>query len=177
MAKLGPTVTHDVDNRAKITQAFDRVAYFLELQAPDGNTQYLYVSMGDFIDSLDKIGIPTAPSSARLQQNVASLNIYSNVRGIVTGTNLNGGNIEFWPDNYGPANGANVPNASGQVYDFGDQPGDPRDSYGSMHVHNHDAKQTLLSVNHWREGKGADLGISNQATGNAGNWPVKRSRV
>ena len=185
LAKLGPTITYDVDNRAKITTAFDRVAYFLELQATDGNTQYVYISMDNFTDSLAKLGIPTVASGARFQQNVASLNVYSNVRGIVTGTNLNGGNLEFWPDNYGPANAANVPNASGQVYDFGDQPSDPPDGYGSMQIHNHDAKQTLFAVNHWREGKGADLGIGNQATGsadwtfaaNAGNWPVKRLRV
>jgi sialate O-acetylesterase len=54
-----------------------------------------------------------------------------------------------------------------------------------MQVHNYEAKQTLFAINHWREGKGADVGIGNQATGNAdwtfagnaGNWPVKRLRV
>jgi sialate O-acetylesterase len=54
-----------------------------------------------------------------------------------------------------------------------------------MQVHDHDAKQTLFAMNHWREGKRADLGIGNQATGsadwtfagNAANWPVKRMRV
>ena len=30
----------------------------------------------------------------------------------MTGTNLAGGNIEFWPNNYGPNNSAKVPNAS-----------------------------------------------------------------
>ena len=185
LTKLGPTITYEADNRSKISSAFDRVAYFLELQAADGNTQYLYVSMDAFTDSLDKIGVPTVVSGVRFQQNVANLNVYSNVRGIVTGTNLSGGNLEFWPDNYAASNGANVPNASAQAYDFGDQTSDPRDGYGSMQVHNHDAKQTLFAVNHWREGKGADLGIGNQTTGsldwtfaaNAGTWPVKRLRV
>jgi sialate O-acetylesterase len=185
LAKLGPTITYDVDNRAKLTSGFDRVAYFLELQADDGNTQYVYVSMNAFTDSLDKIGIPTVKSGGRFQQNVTGLNVYSNVRGIVAGTNLSGGNIEFWPDNYGTANAANVPNASAQVYDFGDQPSDPRDGYGCMQVHNHDAKQTLFAVNHWREGKSADIGIGNQASGhpdwtfaaNAGSWTAKRLRV
>ncbi len=185
LAKLGPDIAYDVDNRAKITSPFDRVAYFLELQAADGNTQYVYVSMDAFTTSLDKIGVPTAKSGGRFQQNVANLNVYSNVRGIVAGTNMAGGNIEFWPDNYGTPNSANVPNASAQAYDFGDQPGDPLEGYGSMQVHNHDAKQTLFAINHWREGKSADVGIGNQASGNAdwtfaanaGNWPVKRLRV
>lgn len=185
LAKLGPTITYDVDNRAKITQPFDRIAYFLELQGGDGNTQFVFVSMDAFTASLDKIGIPTAASGARFQQDVANLNVYSNVRGIVTGTNLTGGNIEFWPNNYGQANAANVPNASGQTYDFGDQPADPTDGYGCMQVHNHNAKQTLFAVNHWREGKGADIGIGNRPTdhpdwtfaGNAGSWSAKRLRV
>ena len=81
--------------------------------------------MDAFTDALDKIGVPTAASGARFQQNVSNLNVYSNVKGIVTGTGLTGGNIEFWPNNYGPANSANVPNASGQVYDFGDEPVGP----------------------------------------------------
>ena len=95
------------------------------------------------------------------------------------------GGIEFWPNNYGQANSANVPNASGQAYDFGDEPTDPPDGYGSMQVHNHNAKQTLFAVNHWREGKGADVGIGNRSEGNpdwtfaanAGGWQAKRLRV
>jgi len=78
-----------------------------------------------------------------------------------------------------------VPNASAESYDFGDEPTDPAVGYGSMQVHNHDARQTLFALNHWREGSRADLGIGNQATGNpdwtfaanAGNYPVKRLRV
>ena len=185
LAKLGPNITYSADNRPKIQKPFDRIAYFLELQGADGKTQYLYASMDAFTDNLDRIGVPTVQSGAKFQQNVARLNVYSNVRGIVTGTNLSGGNIEFWPNNYGPANSANVPNASSQVWDFGDEPADGADGYGSMQLHNHDAKQTLFALNHWREGKAADLGIGNQPKGNpdwtfaakAGSYPHKRLRV
>jgi sialate O-acetylesterase len=185
LSKLGQTINCDADNRARITKPFDRIAYFLELQAADGSMQYLYASMDAFTDSLDKIGVPTFQSGARFQQNVSHLNVYSNVKGIVTGMDLSGGNIEFWPNNYGPANSANVPNASGQVYDFGDEPTDPADGYGSMQLHNHDARQTLFALNHWREGSAADLGIGNQPqgnpdwtfAGNAGSYLSKRLRV
>jgi sialate O-acetylesterase len=185
LAKLGPTITYDVNNRAKIQQPFDRIAYFLELQGADGNTQYLYVSMDAFTDALDKIGVPTVSSGAHFQQNVANMNVYSNAKGIVARTGLAGGNIEFWPNNYGPANSANVPNASAQVWDFGDEPAEPVDGYGSMQIHNHDARQTLFALNHWREGSHADLGIGNQPTdnpdwtfaGNAGSYQAKRLRV
>ena len=78
-----------------------------------------------------------------------------------------------------------MPNASPEVYDFGDQATDPADGYGSMQVHNHDAKQTLFAVNHWMEGNGADVGIGNQPSGNpdwtfaknAGTWKSGRLRV
>jgi len=185
LAKLGSTITYAVDNHATIHQPFDRIAYFLELQSADKNTQYLYVSMDAFTNALDKIGVPTAKSGAFFQRNVANMNVYSNVKGVVAGTGLAGGNIEFWPNNYGAANSANVPNASSQVWDFGDEPSGPPDGYGSMQVHNHAAKQTLFALNHWREGSHADLGIGNQPTGNpdwtfagnAGSYQVKRLRV
>jgi sialate O-acetylesterase len=185
LGKLAWDIQYDTDNRGNIKKSFDRIAYFLELQESDGNTQYLYVSMDAFTSDLEKIGVPTLNSGAHFQQNVTNLNVYSNVKGIVNGTNLAGGNIEFWPNNYAPDNSANVPNASGEAFDFGDQPNEPADGYGSMQVHNHDAKQTLFAINHWSQGSKADLGIGNQPAnnpdwtfaGNAGTYPAKRLRV
>lgn len=185
LGKLGADIVYDVDDHAKITKPFDRIAYFMELTANSGETRYVYVSMDAFTKSVDKIGVPTAASGAFFHQNVAHMNVISNAKGIVNGTDLGGGNIEFWPGNYAAANSANVPNASGSVYDFGDEPSGPPDGYGSMQVHNHDAKQTLFAVNHWREGGKADLGIGNQEAnnpdwtfaGNAGTYKAKRLRV
>ena len=185
LSKLGPDIKYDVDNHAKIHQPFDRIAYFLELQGANEKTEYLYVSMDAFTDALNKIGVPTLASGAHFQRNVADMDVFSNVKGIKTGTSLRGGNIEFWPNNYGAANSAKVPNASSQVYDFGDEPADPANGYGSMQVHNHAAKQTLFALNHWSEASRADVGIGNQSTGNpdwtfagnAGAYKVKRLRV
>jgi sialate O-acetylesterase len=185
LSKLSSNIRYDVDNHTKLDRPFDRIAYCVELQTADGTTQYLYVSMDAFSDALDKIGVPTLQSGARFQRNVANMNVYSNVKGITTGTGLAGGNLEFWPNNYGPPNSANVPNASGQAFDFGDEMGEPADGYGSMQIHNHDAKQTLFALNHWRDGDKADLGIGNQPTGNldwtfagnAGSYLAKRLRV
>ena len=184
LGKLGETIKYDVDNRDKIGKPFDRVAYFIELTSGN-DAKYLYVSMDAFTDDLGKIGIPTVASKAVFQTNVANMNVISNVKGIAAGAGLKGGNIEFWPNNYGAANAANVPNASPQVYDFGDEMADPVAGYGSMQVHNHDAKQTLFSVNHWSVGQGADLGIGNRPTdnpdwtfsNNAGSYSAKRLRV
>ena len=185
LAKLGQTITYTADNSSRINQPFDRVAYFLELQSGNGDPQFVYVSMDAFTTDLGKIGVPTVVSGARFQQDVANLNVLSNVKQIATGTGLKGGNIEFWPNNYGTPNSANVPNASGQVYDFGDEPADPAGGYGCMQIHNHDAKQTLFAVNHWVEGAKADIGIGNQPANqpdwtfaaNASSYPVRRLRV
>ena len=185
LTKLGPAIKYDVDNHQDIHRPFDRIAYFLELQDADWNTESLYVSMDAFTDDPGRIGVPVFGSGAHFQQNVANLDVYSSVKGIVTGSQLNGGNIEFWPNNYGPQNSANVPNASADIFDFGDQPTDPEDGYGSMQVHNHDARQTLFAINHWREGSHADIGIGNQPknnpdwtfAGNAGGYRAMRLRV
>jgi sialate O-acetylesterase len=185
LGKLGHDIQYDTDHHKDIPPNFDRIAYFMELQEADGNTQYVYVSMDAFTSDLGKIGVPTISSGAHFQTNLSNLFVVSNVKGIVNGASPSGGNIEFWPNNYSADNSANVTNASGEVYDFGDQPVEPADGYGSMQVHNHDAKQTLFALNHWREGSQADLGIGNQASknldwtfaGNAGTYPAKRLRV
>ena len=141
--------------------------------------------MEAFTDDPGKIGVPYFGSGEYFQQNVTNMDVYSNVKGIVTGSHLMGGNIEFWPNNYGQQNSAHVPNASSEIFDFGDQPTDPADGYGSMQVHNHDARQTLFAINHWREGAHADIGIGNQPknnpdwtfASNAGSYRAMRLRV
>ena len=184
LEKLGSEIHWQVDNHSSV-HSFDRIAYCLELEKADGESQAVYVSMDAFTDAIGKIGLPTLQSGANFQQNVANMTVVSNVKGVTTGTHLAGGNIEFWPNNYGPENSANVPNASSATYDFGDQPTDPADGYGSMQVHNHDARQTVFAINHWREGSHADLGIGNAPSGNpdwtfsgnAGDYTRKRLRV
>ena len=185
LAKLGKEPQYDVDSSGTLGKAFDRVAYFLDLRKSSGRAEYVYVSMDAFTDDLKKIGVPSLATGAVFQQNVANMTVLSNVDGIVAGTGLTGGNIEFWSHNYGPPNSASVPNASTSVWDFGDQYSDPVDGYGCMQVHNHEAKQTILAVNHWVAGATADIGIGDSDgdtrdwtfKANAGTYEVKRLRV
>jgi len=188
LSKLGANPTYDVDNAARIAKKFDRIAYYLELAQNDGPTQWVYVSMDAFTDDLKKIAIPTVASKAMFQQKVTNANVLSNVNGITTGEGLATCNIEFWPHNYGPINSASIPNASAQLWDFGDQPSDPVDGYGCMQVHNYDAKQTIFAINQWKSGgNGANIGIGNSTgddrtrdwtfVGNAGSYSLKRLRV
>jgi sialate O-acetylesterase len=173
LAKLGAQINYDADQHRQI-QAFDRIAYAMELQDTAGQWQWVYVSMDAFTTDAGKIGVPTFASGAQFQQPLAHLDVFSNVPGVVTGTDLAGGNIEFWPNNYEQSNAAKVPGASDQTYDFGDHMTDPADGYGSMQIHNHDAKQTLFALNDWNGGDGADLGIGNSPGANP-DWTFAKN--
>ena len=129
---------------------------------------FAWVSMDAFTADVNKIGIPTLGSGAFFEQPVTNMNVVSSVAGIVGGANLAGGNIEFWPSNSSPANSAAVPNASSAAYDWGDTPA--QGNYGSMQVHNHDARQVIFAFNRWGGAGGvADVGIGNRA-GNYLDW-------
>jgi sialate O-acetylesterase len=174
LSQLGHDIHYTADHSAEITKPFDRIAYAMELQDTTGKVQWVYTSMDAFTKQPDKIGVPTVASGEQFQCNVSNLIVFSNVPGIVTGENLPGGNIEFWPNNYGTANATRVPNASDATYDFGDQiSSDLTDGYGSMQVHNHDAKQTLFALNHWKETP-ADIGIGNAPSGNP-DWTFAKN--
>jgi len=186
LAKVGKPVKYDADHRGEVTKPFDRIAYLMELQKGTGPVQYVFVSMEAFTEDINKVGIPDVSTGARFQQRIAAMNVHSNVEGLATGIGLDGGNIEFWTSNYGPTNAANIPGASGSVFDFGDQMTDPVDGYGSMQVHNFKAGQTIFALNHWRDGgNGADLGIGNSGgqnpdytfARNSGQYSFKRLRV
>jgi hypothetical protein len=93
------------------------------------------------------------------------MNVFANVAGVVTGSALAGGNLEFWSTDYGQTNSAAVPGANSGTYDFGDQP--MPGGYGSMQVHNSAAGQTLIAFNRWGAGGGdCDLGIGNSPGAN-----------
>jgi lysophospholipase L1-like esterase len=145
-------------------ELFDRVAYLMEL---DGN--WAYASFDRHTNALSKVGIPTTNVSATpFQQIVTNLNVASNVPGVVTGTGLTGGNIEFWGDNYSAANALGIPNASATLYDFGDTM-TAGGGHACFQVHNHAASQTIFAYNNWGSvgGQISALGIGNNP--NAGS--------
>jgi autotransporter-associated beta strand protein len=105
--------TYSVDTHLAIG-SFSRVAYYLELQAPDGTLQYLWVSMQPFTNAAGKIGVPTNASDANFQQAVSGMNVVSNVSGVVTGTGLSG-TVQFSPQNAGSMV---VGNSGGTLFGF-----------------------------------------------------------
>jgi hypothetical protein len=165
-------VQYTVDRSAELEEPFDRIAYYLELRSADGTESWAYASMRAFTGDLSLIGIPSRDTGAFWQRLVDDMNVYSNVPGVTTGTELGGGNLEFWHTNYGAANTAAVPGASSAVCDWGDAPAGTAD-YGSMQVHNHSAGETILAYNRWGAsgGSAGDIGIGNNAVA-AGDGPA-----
>lgn len=92
---LNATNPYQVDNSA-LSDVFSRVAYYLELQRPNGETKFAWAAMDPFTSDKGRLGVPTFASGARFQQPIDRLDVISNVSGIVNGSGLEGGNIEFW---------------------------------------------------------------------------------
>ena len=187
-------VPYSVDDSAT-APAFDRIAYYLEVDDGTG-PRWVYASMDAFTTDAGAIGLPHNLSNPLVwQQGVSSLNVVSNVAGIVNANGVSTGNIEFWPSNYSAPNTATVPNASADTLDFGDGGSTTAAGFGSFQIHNHDidgngpgvAGQTLLAYNRWGVGGGVDddLGIGTSPTGqpdytfasNAGSYVVKTLQV
>lgn len=177
---------YSIDNSDKDTAPFSKIAYCLELEKKDGTKQYAFASMDSFTDDLKKTGVPVKSGGARFMQKVGNLTVRSNVQGVTLCTDSDGGNIEFWPGNYTPANQQNVPDASPGKFDFGDTGVDKVPGYGCMQIHNWKEKQTVLAFNHWGGAPGtADVGIGNAPAGqpdwtfskNAADYTVRRLTV
>ena len=176
---------YTIDNSAK-ADAFKQIAYLLELQKDGEDVQYAFASMDAFTDNIKQIAVPTVVSGARFMQQVHNLTVRSNVDGIKEVTGSDGGNIEFWPGNYGGANANSIPGASATLWDFGDAGSEKIPGYGCMQVHNWKDRQTVFAFNHWNGGT-VDIGIGNSTTdertldwtfsSNGGSYTLRRLTV
>ncbi len=165
---------YEIDNAAQVG-AFDRVAYWLELE--NGNErQWVYVSMDAFTNSAAATGVPIANT---FEQNVTNLNVLSNVAGVTTGGPFATGNIEFWPSGYNHTANSGIGGNSTHA-DFDDTP--TTCCYGSMQVHRYDVQQTLFGWNRWAvDGGNDDIGIGTSSAAdsdwtyaqNSGDWTTR----
>ncbi len=159
-------------NAVSNVSAFSRIAYYLELQkSTDASPKFIWTSMDAFTTDARKIGVPT--NNCVFQTKVNNLDVLSNVPGIINGSGIATGNIEFWPSDYTQANTLNIPNASAANFDFGDNDsGGNTTGYGSMQVHNYGAgaTQTLFAVNAFNNNAQPCLGIGNQPGSVNADW-------
>jgi sialate O-acetylesterase len=171
----GTRFVYKQDRSASVKNDFKRIAYFLALRDKDGKLDYALVEMDPFTDDIKKIGVPDKASGARFQCPVRNVKVTSNVANVKSGVFPEGCNIEFWDCNYGGGNAINIAGATG-TFDFGDSmttgssPG-----YGSMQIHNHQEKQSIICFNNFRAGSHADVGIGNSGTSKAEDWTFTKN--
>jgi len=150
---------YSADIRASVGP-FSRVAYYLELKKAGEAATFIWTSMDAFTTDAMKLGIPVIGTA--FQQKVTRLDVLSDVTGVVNGTGISTGNIEFWPSNFGMGNSLPISGASNTAFDFGDGDGNSTSSgHGCLQVHNYGASQTLLAINHFNSGNAIGLGIGN----------------
>lgn len=169
LSRLGEKIVYNVDRSAELKSPFDRVAYFVELIRKDGEHQWVYIATDPFTDDAKLTGIPTLASGAHFQQRLTNVVVRSNARGVPNGAGFEG-NIEFWPNNYGRGNAADVPGASGNSYDTGDEiDANTVDGYGSMQIHIINPRETIFAINHWKDSR-PDIGIGTNRRGGEPDW-------
>ncbi len=184
---------YSIDNSAANTNAFDRVAYYLELVTA-GVTNWVWVSFDALALDRTLIGYPTAAKKIVMQQRLANMDVRSNVAGINAATASQAGNIEFWPNNYGQSDalGLGASSATDNTgYDFGDSmSGAPvaAAGHGSMQLHNAGDGTTLLALSNFGSGDNTlGIGIGNRTgantspdwtnAGNGGSYDSRRLYV
>ena len=120
------------------------------------------------LDGVDLTATPEHKDGGyRNGRYVTNLDVKSNVEGVVTGTGIGTGLIEFSPWDYGAGNKRDVPNARGDKYDFGDDLYPKVGAYACMQVHNYAAELADGSVGQviWAltkfNGQGIGIGIGN----------------
>ena len=171
---------HTVNNTNSAPVLYSRVGYLLELVDNSDHTNWVWTAFDAFSSDYGDIDIPTAnpdhPKGGYVNGRfVANLDVDSNVEGIVKGTGLATGVIEFTPWDYGGANNRSVPNADGN-YDFGDQLYERVGNYACMQVSNYDAElpngargQILWNVGRFN-GRGVCVGFGNSTDATHRDW-------
>lgn len=166
-------VKYAADNSDAIKGRITRVTYLAELVGKDGSKQFVCVSLDPFATNAKQLGVPVKSADAEFQTAVGNLNVVTNVPGVRAGK-IARGNIEFWPNNYGGRNAMKIAGADDKSLDFGDEKSSPQIGYGSMQIHDTDAKQTIFAYNNFSAGVNADLGIGNQPAGNP-DWTFSKA--
>ena len=164
-AAWAATNFYHVDNRAHLG-SFDRVAYFVRCRESAGaEAKWVWTAMDAFTTDPMRIGVPSG--GYYFQQRVNNLDVKSNVPGIVTGTGLATGNIEFAPSNYSGnlSNFSWLQGTGTTKHDWNDSGFGTSTGHGCMQVCNYGAEQVLWALNNFNNGT-ADgaFGIGNRPT-------------
>jgi hypothetical protein len=179
-------IPYSIDNSLTTPTGYTRVAYYLELGVTGHPefTQYAYASFDvrpEFANA-NELGIPSnGPNGSGqvFKLAVTNMHVYTNANA-TTGIFATGGNLEFWPSNYGQ--GANG------VFDYDDDGFNNGNGHGSFQIHNGGLAQTLIAYNAWGDIRDSELGVGTQiggsgnpdwtfATGNNDNFDIQTLQI
>jgi hypothetical protein len=147
----------------RTTLNFAILCFLLAFGAHADSIAWVSVSMNAFTNSALQIGVPDSESDVFNEVPVSSMNVYSDVAGVATGTGISTGYIQFWPDCY------SFSGSSG--WSTGYDTRDPGSTcYGSMQIGN-GLGNTVFAYNNFATGLGgSDLGIGNDPTSSNTDW-------
>ena len=150
---------HEVDN-SKIVGGFDRVGFLMELVPANDptTTNWVWTAFDAFSANPGDYDIPTP--DCKNVRTVDNMDVDSNVEGIVKGTGITTGNIEFWPYNFVGGPGLAGLGGNDGKFDYNDSFVE-QGSYGCMQVHNYGDQQTLWSATLLNAGGFPGVGIGN----------------
>ena len=158
---------YDLDATADAAGGIDRVAYYFETVSLDGSTtNFVWTSFDSWTDDPTLLGVPVDATIGFGQKWVTNQDVYSNVGGVVNGTGMDGGFLEFWPSLISPDNTGGIPFASDETYDWGDKMRTSSSNYGCMQVHNVTNQQTIFAINDFMGSNAGGIcaGIGNNTT-------------
>lgn len=144
---VGDRTGYTVDNSNSIGE-FDRVGYCMQL-----DDDWVWVSMDPFSTQVNELGVP---DGVEFRQSLTGLSIESNVEGVATGGNTVDGRIEFWDRCY---NRIASEGGDSATFDWDDTPWSGGPCYGSMQIHDMEARQTVFAYNGWTHVAVDDVGI------------------
>ena len=166
-----------------------RVAYLLELDDGNGDVSFALTAMDAFAASSDDL-VLTPKAGARLVRTpVKNLTVRTNVAGVKSCTDAEGGFVEFYNCNYAPVRSATPAGGDDRKHDYNDTPRPETKQglgYGCLQVHNLQTKSTVLAFNHFNNAKfPCDVGIGNSRdehpdwtfSRNAGSYRARRISV
>jgi peptidoglycan hydrolase-like protein with peptidoglycan-binding domain len=166
-------VPYYLDATRSLPDGAERVAYYFEQVKKDGTgTNFVWVSFDAWTDDLAKFGVPANDSIGFGQKWVTNQDVFSNVDGVVNGTGMDGGFLEFWPHNYGGSNVNHIPYASDSTCDWGDGlTGGATTWHACMQVHNVTNRQTIFGISNFNGSNtsqpvGAGIGNNTQYRAN-----------
>ena len=157
-------VPYYLDATRSVAGGAERVAYYFEQVRKDGTgSDFVWTSFAAWTDDLTKFGVPANDAVGFGQKWVTNQDVFSNVDGVVNGTGMDGGFLEFWPHNYSGANVGNIPYAA-STCDWGDNVTGTSGWHACMQVHNVTNRQTIFGISNFNgsnTGEPVAAGIGN----------------